>query len=117
MQVTRRISTRFLLTSVYLVIPVFLLMTNPEKLPLPLLILPFVLLFAALFLTARLLLRRYFANLGGRYNRGLALALATLPVLLLILQSIGQLSIRDLLITAGLLIGLVFYFRKTDFLK
>lgn len=97
-------------------LPVFMLITNPESLPLPLLVIPFLLLFAALYLTVKLLLDRYFSNLYGRPLKGVAFTLAGLPVLLIILQSIGQLSIRDLLITLGLVLGLIFYFRKTDFL-
>lgn len=100
----------------YISVPAFMLVTNPESLPLPLLVIPFLLLFAALYLTARQFLGRFSANLGERPQKIVAFTLAGLPVLLIILQSIGQLSIRDLLITLGLVAGLIFYFRKTDFL-
>ena len=102
---------------VYLAIPVFMMATNPDSLPLPLLTIPFLLVFVALYLTVGRLLRRYFYNLRDKPLKGVAVALAGLPVLLIILQSVGQLSIRDLLIIVGLILGLVFYFRKADFLN
>ena len=100
----------------FMSIPLFMIATNPESLPLPLLIAPFALLFGALYLTSKLMLDKFFTNLNGKPLKGVAVSLAGLPVLLIILQSIGQLSIRDLLITFGLVAGLIFYFRKTDFL-
>ena len=105
------------LGALYLGVAGFLVLTNPASLPLPMLVVPFLLLFAALYFTVELLLSRYLPNLGSRAQHALSLSLTSLPILLLILQSIGQLSARDLLITAGLVGGLVFYFRKTDFLK
>lgn len=100
----------------YLLIPIFMTVTNPETLPLPLLTIPFILVFAALYMTVGLLLKKYFSNLRGKSPQAVALTLSGLPVLLIILQSIGQLSIRDLLIIVTLIVGLIFYFRKTDFL-
>lgn len=103
--------------SVLTVLLVFLLLsTSPDSLPLPLVITPFILIFAILYLFTRLLLDGYAPNLGTRAKRGLSLIIAALPVLLLILQSISQLTARDLLITLGLILLLLFYFRKIDFL-
>lgn len=93
-----------------------LVSTDPEHLPLPLLISPFILLFSVFYLSIKILLDRFWPNLGIRPRQGLSLSLAALPVLMLVLQSISQLTIRDLLITAGLISLLMFYFRKIDFL-
>lgn len=100
----------------FLLIPMMLFTTNPENLPLPLLMLPFILLFMALYFGSQLVLINLLPNIGRRAVRGVGVALAILPVLLLVLQSISQLTIRDLLITLGLIGLLIFYFRKTDFL-
>lgn len=90
--------------------------TSPDNLPLPLLTAPFILIFAGLYLSLQLILERFARDLRPRTRRGLSLTIAALPVLLLLLQSIGQLTPRDLIITLGLIALLLFYFRKTDFL-
>lgn len=100
-----------LLTALYVALPVFLLTTDPRDLPLPLLWVPFVLLFAVLFVSTRLVMRR---RSGGPRSLSVAIIAATLPVLLLILASIDQLTIRDSLISAGLVIGGIWYLNRLD---
>lgn len=74
---------------------VFLTVTNPATLPSFLLIIPFALLFTAIYAVSYAAMR----SLGLRRLRGLRLSLvgAGLPVSLLLLQSIGQLTLRDVL--------------------
>jgi c-di-AMP phosphodiesterase-like protein len=108
---------RFILAIIIFVFMIGLLFgTNPNSLPLLLLLGPFILLFLSLYLFMQLILDRFVSNLSKHARRGLSATLAALPVLLLVLQSISQLTSRDLLITVGLIALLLFYFRKTDFL-
>ncbi len=105
-----------LMGTIVILLNLMFFMTTPESLPLPFLTAPFVLLFAGLYLSMQLVLANIARNLRPKTGRGLSLAIAALPVLLLLLQSIGQLTPRDFVITVGLIAGLLFYFRKTDFL-
>lgn len=98
-------------------LPLFILTTNPELLPLPLLVAPFILLAASLYMSARLGLRLLVPNLTKARQRLIAMLLAGLPTLLLVLASIKQLTVRDSAIVVGLLVLLVFYLRRIDFLK
>ncbi|HET7302310.1 MAG TPA: hypothetical protein VFI74_03205 [Candidatus Saccharimonadales bacterium] len=72
------------------------LTTDPTKLPSVLLIVPFVLLATMLWSSAFLILR----SVGVTRARSirLGLVIAGLPAGLLILQSIGQLTIRDVIV-------------------
>lgn len=98
-------------------LPIFLLITNPEELPLAMLVVPFILLFAMLYITARVGLRIIFPSISTARQRLLAVLIGALPTLLLILASIKQLTVRDTAIVVGLLVMLVFYLRRVDFLK
>lgn len=97
-------------------LPVFLLATNPDNVPLPLLIVPFILLAAALYKTATTLLRLTFTKASTHRIRIMAVVISLLPTLLIILSSIRQLTIRDVAIVGGLLVLIVFYMRRLDFL-
>jgi hypothetical protein len=97
-------------------LPAFLLVTNPETSPLPLLIVPFILLAAALYKSAEIILRLSFNRASDQRTKITAAVVALLPTLLLILASIRQLTIRDTAIVGGLLLLLVFYMRRLDFL-
>jgi hypothetical protein len=97
-------------------LPAFLLITNPETSPLPLLIVPFILLATALYKSAEIILRLSFNRASDQRTKITAAVVALLPTLLLILASIRQLTIRDTAIVGGLLLLLVFYMRRLDFL-
>lgn len=96
---------------------VFMLITHPESLPLPLLIMPFALLAIALYKTARTVLRVSFRQISDQKVKTMAGVIAVLPTLLLILASIRQLTVRDVAIVFGLLLLLVFYMRRIDFVN
>lgn len=90
--------------------------TNPEKLP------------AAVFIGLFALVYGFFYGLFALVGIGLrkigvlawsdvrvvrtSLAVACLPVFLLVLQSIGQLTVRDILLSSGLFILLYLYFGR-----
>ena len=100
----------------WITLPVFLLLTNPETLPLPLLVVPFILLLFVIYKTMFLVLKLSFRSFSKNRIRVMAGASALLPTLLLILASIRQLTVRDTAIVIGLLITLTFYMRRIDFL-
>lgn len=106
-----------ILLLLWISLPVFLLLSNPETIPLPLLIVPFLLLLIVLYKTSLLLLRIGFSSLSVSKMKAIATVIAALPTLLLILASIRQLTVRDVAIVVGLLIMLTFYMRRIDFLK
>lgn len=104
-----------ILLGLWISLPVFLLMTNPEDIPLLLLFVPFILLAMGLYKTAETVLSRGNAQLSRKRVRFLAGVIAVLPTLLLVLASIQQLTVRDGAIVVGLLMLLTFYMKRIDF--
>ncbi len=105
-----------LLLGLFMAGPLFMAFTNPESLPLPLLVLPFMWLFSCLFITVWLVLskkptiqRKQIAIVSG--------LVATIPVLLIVFQSIHLLSIRDVVISVGLALLASGYVLRADFIK
>ena len=89
----------------------FLLVLDPSTLPSFLLVVPFILMFVVLslvFYEGLILLR--FDRLTARK---LAILCASLPVLLLVLQSVGQLTFRDVLVLFLLSVVAWFYIART----
>ncbi len=100
-----------------IIIDVLLLsLTNPLKLPLVGLVLPFVLIFLTLysgwFYLLRLLIRRF----STQRVIGLALLLSTMPTLLAVFESVHQLSIKDVLLAMAIVVAMGFYLLRVDFL-
>jgi hypothetical protein len=86
---------------------ILLITTRPNELSPPLLIVPFLLIFLCFFL----ILRMVFAKFGVRRqkNLGLAMLISGLFVILLAMQSLGQLTIRDAIMLAAIFIIAYFY--------
>jgi hypothetical protein len=82
--------------------------TQPTKLPSFVLIVPFLLMFCALALGISLIIAWRSSKLTAKNVRIGALG-AALPILLLVLQSIGQLTVRDVLIIVVLFVLAYFY--------
>lgn len=97
----------------------FLFTTDPSKLALVWLLVPFVLLFISLFGTIfySLLFFPKTKQLSFRKRTLLATAGAILPVLLLILKSINQLTVRDSLILSVFILSTALYISRTDFIN
>src|SRR5215207_8629297 len=85
----------------------FLLTTDPYKLPLVLIIIPFLLLGAGLYRLSIFACRKI--GISTTKSRVVASIITALILLLALLQSIHQLSIKDFLILAALLVGLTLY--------
>ena len=84
-----------------------LLSTRPDALPAYMLMLPFILLFVTIFLIASFVLREL--GLPKPKPRRAAALLAAFPTVLLVLQSIGQLTTRDVLTVSTLFMFAYFY--------
>lgn len=77
----------------------FFMLTDPRRIPPVVLILGFVLLAAMIYSFMRLVftILGLKSRMSGKYYAGLLAASTALPVMLLMMQSIGQLTIRDVL--------------------
>jgi len=111
----RHIRNLILIILLYAGLLVFLLSTNPNKLSVSWLIIPFVWLFVALLCSARLAID-VFRSPSGRHlsKRQLSVAAvcAAIPTVMLLLDSINQLTIKDSLLIGALGIGALFYITK-----
>jgi uncharacterized membrane protein YccC len=109
----------FLTILLYVGFIVFLFTTNPNKLPIGLLLLPIAWLFLCLFVAARFLFSRLLKNskLSRSRRNTLALLAAGLPSLLLLLKSIDQLTARDSLLLLLLIGFALFYASRINFAK
>jgi hypothetical protein len=117
---SKKFRTTLLLVLLYISLPVFLVSTNPQRLPIILLILPVVLLFIILYTTVYLLLTRK-VKLAKSISKTRLIVIAGLtaivPVLMLVLASIRQFTLKDILLTIALLVCVSWYLLKVDFLK
>ena len=99
----------------YLIAIGLLTLTNPQHINPVLLIVPLLIFFFAVFLTVIAVLR----GVASRHHRTVSrtaiiitAALTALPVVLLLLQSIGQLSARDVITIVLLITVLSIYISK-----
>jgi hypothetical protein len=95
-----------------IILGVFLLLTDPYRLPLVFLTVPFLLLSVSTYLICRLVAGSLIG--GKRKSRYIAGVMTGLLMLVILLQTIRQLSIRDFLIVGALFVGLTFYMRRID---
>lgn len=100
---------------VWLALFAWLALTDPRKLPIVLLIVPFVLLFMAVFMTINLIMARFMPRMSQGKRRTAAACVAGLPSFLLILSSVNQLTWRDVALVAFLSIFLLFYASRARF--
>ncbi|MEO8784800.1 MAG: hypothetical protein ABI221_00500 [Candidatus Saccharimonadales bacterium] len=91
--------------------------TNPNSLPIVLLMVPGVLLFFSLFLSFRLLLGRFFPKQPASKRSLYAIYLSGLPSFLLLLSSVNQLTWRDFTLVLFLVICLWFYTGRINLAK
>lgn len=100
------------------VLTLFMMLFQPDKLPVVVLIVPFVLLFMAFYSSWQLLYGfrgRYRAKKGlpPKPRKHLGLAVCLSATLLLVLQSLGQLTLKDVLtVVAIVVLGYVYLARS-----
>jgi drug/metabolite transporter (DMT)-like permease len=116
----KKIKNLLMFTCLYLSLPLFIFFTNPQSLPLPLVILPVFLLFLIFYSTVYLLINKRIkrANKLSRTRLILISAIiAVVPVLLIVLASIQQFTLRDIILSAIIVISISWYLIKVDFLN
>lgn len=98
-----------------------LVVTNPSKLPSALLIAPFLLLFISIYISVKEVMHMLrggeqdkIVGLKAARPRLIAGLIAGFPVLLLVLQSIGQLTAWDVLTVVAIFIIAYFYVLKSS---
>jgi Mn2+/Fe2+ NRAMP family transporter len=89
---------------------VLFLGTDPNKVPSFVLVFPFILLFVTLLSLAFILLQKR----GMAVSRSMRIGAlcAAVPIILLILQSIGQLTLKDVLTIGALFVVSYFYMSR-----
>lgn len=100
--------TARIIGSCLILLVLLLCTTQPERLPSAVLIVPFALMFVVLALTVALAIGWRHGGIGSKEIRAGCTA-AVLPILLLILQSVGQLTMRDAL-TLFALFGIAYFY-------
>lgn len=85
--------------------------TDPNKVPSFILPIPFVLLFVSVLILASWLLQHY--GMAMRRSVRVGVLCAGIPILLLVLQSIGQLTLKDVLTIIVLFSISYFYVART----
>lgn len=90
-----------------LLLLILLMATDPSKLPSFILVIPFILIFTIIWSLSFSSLRG--ANMTRLRSARLSLVLAGLPVSLMLLQSIGQLTVRDI-VTILAFFGLAYFY-------
>jgi hypothetical protein len=108
---TGRLSRPIVLITIIAVCLLFFGFTTPKSVPSVMLIVGFLMLAALIysFLKLVFIISGLNARMPSVYSRGIMLAGTLIPVLLLMLQSIGQLTVRDVLTLSGLFIIGIFY--------
>lgn len=100
-----------LIVLLYVVTLILLITTDPQQSSLIVIIAPFVVLYFGILLTLRVLISYAYKgkNISSRKRTALAAIGAGFPILCLLLQSIGQFSLRDLITLIALFGILLFY--------
>lgn len=99
----------FLLTLLFFV--------DPLEAPLPLLILPFLCITVGMHQALTYLLQRVLPSLSVMKRNAIVIPITLLPVALLLLSSVEQLTGRDILLIVILLLVVGFYIRKNHLLN
>jgi hypothetical protein len=93
-----------------LTVVVLFMATDPNKVPSFVLVIPFLLLFAFLWSLTSLLLQK--RGLSTRRSLKIGMLCAAIPIVLLVLQSIGQLTLKDVLTISALFFVSYFYMTR-----
>jgi len=91
---------------------VFFLLIHPESKPLPYIFAPVVLVWFSLFSFLQLILRQFMKNPSRLVSILISVAVS-LSILLLLLSGVGQLTVSDVVLAAGLVAVSTFYFYRS----
>lgn len=99
----------------YIGLVLWLFFTDPQRIPIIFLMVPFLLLFTALWFTTDLLLARFLPRIKGSRKVMAKVGVSGVPVFLLILGSVNQLTWRDVVLVLCLAGFLIFYSGRIHF--
>ncbi len=102
-----------LIAALWLSLLAMIFLLNPQEAPLPLLIVPFGLFFGAMYNSVKYFLHQVTPNMSVTRVSLLSVSVSSVPTFLLVLSSVEQLTIRDIMLLATLLVIGVFYVRKS----
>jgi hypothetical protein len=114
----KKLLNRTLLVLLYLSLPILLLSTNPQHLPIAFLVLPYLLLFLIIYVTTQLIIGKRFGNsrVASNTKRVIISGLfATIPVILVLLASIRQFTVWDILLSIAIMFFIAWYLIKVEF--
>ncbi len=109
---TRLQKNTLLLGFSYIAAAVFFVSVNPEKLSLIFILLPFLIIFGLIYATLNIVLDTFF-DISIYQKRIVSLVLSIMPVLLLVIQSITQLTIRDVVLCLAITLIVIWYSAKS----
>lgn len=92
---------------------IFFISIRPEKLSLIFVLLPFFIIFILLYATINLVVNTFF-NISHYSVKIISLVLSIMPVLLLVIQSITQLTIRDIILCIIITVIIIWYAIKSQ---
>jgi hypothetical protein len=101
-------------------LPLFIFLTNPQDLSIPFLILPVILLFIIIYVTVYFGILKRFArakHISRTRMYVISAVIALVPVLIIVLASINQFTLRDVILASIIVIFISWYLLKVDFLK
>lgn len=106
--------TSFIITLLcYLVAFLFFTGVNPSSLPVGLLLVPFAVIFSTVFMTLHSIALLFTERISF-VQRMTIIALVSTATLLLLIQTVAQLTIRDIILSSSIVLILVWYLNKTS---
>lgn len=103
-------------TGFFILCIAFMMATNPAKTSLAELLVPFVLFGVGVFMFASLAVRVFYRTAGDRMRRFIALIASVSLVVMLLLRSLNQFTVRDGIILIVLVVCMTLYMMRADFL-
>lgn len=114
----KKIPKTALLIVLYLSLPIFLFSTNPQHLPIVFLIVPYLLLFLIIYVSIYYLLGGYFRH-NSSESKARQVIIAgigsAVPVVLILLASIRQFTIWDIVLSIAIVLFISWYLLKANF--
>lgn len=105
----KRITSLFI---AYILVGIFFIFINPEKMKLVYIFLPFLLIFGLLYWSIDTFILVFFSLVQSQ-RRIVSLVLSVMPVVLLVIQSITQLTIRDVVLCMVITVIIIWYISRS----
>ncbi len=102
-----------LVVASYILAGFYFMTVNPENLSLVFILIPFLIIFGLFFLSIGLFLD-IFTKSSKKQKRLIAFVSSFIPTLLLVIQSITQLTIRDVILSSLILVIIIWYYKRNS---